>query len=153
MTILSSPLPECQACRGKEPFINDVTHERGGVFQNMTIVLVGCVNGTATRGRGSKNLKDCCVVLHGGSRSSNLNLALNSLRRPMTRSAGQAEKGKSGRGARARPPSYDSKRKSHLEDFSLPSCNQAPKRVVTAIAIRPTPYVPLCPFWQGGTTR
>ena len=150
MTILSSPLPECQAWRGKEPFINDVTRERGGVFQNMTIVLVnrlrewGSDEGEA---RGSKNLKDWLVVIRGGSPSSNLNLALNSLRRPMTRSAGQAEKGRSGRGARARPPSYDSKRKSHLEDFSLPSCNQAPKRVVTAIAIRPTPYVPLCPFW------
>ena len=45
------------------PSINDVTHDRGrGVVQNVTIVPIGCVIGTVTRGRDSKNRKFSDVI-------------------------------------------------------------------------------------------
>ena len=44
------------------PSINDVMHLRGeGVGQNVTIVLIGCMNGTVTGGGGPKREK---FVLH-----------------------------------------------------------------------------------------
>ena len=50
----------------KGPSIKDVTHKRGeGVVQNVTIVLIGCVNGTVTRG--SKNVKYFRDVIYGRS--------------------------------------------------------------------------------------
>ena len=50
------------------PSINDVTHWRGeGVVQNVTIVLIGCLNLTVTRGKGSKNVKHLLDVVYGWS--------------------------------------------------------------------------------------
>ena len=37
--------------------------EREGVGQNMTKVLIGCLNGTVTRGRGSKKSKNFADVI------------------------------------------------------------------------------------------
>ena len=51
----------------KGPSINDVTHKWGrGVVQNVTIVLMGCLYLTVTRGKGSKNVNNhnVCDVIY-----------------------------------------------------------------------------------------
>ena len=38
-----------------------------GVVLNVIIVLIGCVNGTVTRGGGSKNVRNLHDIIYGGS--------------------------------------------------------------------------------------
>ena len=40
---------------------------REGVDQNVTIVLIGCVNGTVTRGSGSNNVNSLRDIIYGWS--------------------------------------------------------------------------------------
>ena len=48
--------------------MNDVALGREeGVAKNVTIVLIGCVTGTVTRGRGSKIVGNLCDVIYGWS--------------------------------------------------------------------------------------
>ena len=53
----------CRRTVHKGAYLNDVRTEGGGrgVGQNVTVVLIGCVNGTVTRGEGvqkSENFAD-----------------------------------------------------------------------------------------------
>ena len=46
----------CECLRG-DTYMTSAMRGREGVGQNVMIVLIGCVNGTVTRERGSKNPK------------------------------------------------------------------------------------------------
>ena len=86
-------------------------------------------------------MKDWHTVICGWSPSSNfksrsqfVETANDTVRRP-SRERRERER------RRARPPSHMTQSENLILKISPPSCNQAPRRVVTAIAIRPTPYV------------